>query len=352
MRFDNPIHSHKFKKMYDIAEFKEIKNEYRQTRDVDSSYLKKYFKNNNFEAFDKELKNIIELSYKEKKIDVKEDKYYFKWKEKLDRYFHFYQNFKINSKIITGSQTFNDLFKKGFSFQKISKENIDSINKKLSAKIKKLYKTPKKIKGGNQEYDRRVVLNDKWKFIINEMFINEGILDGIRAYYNKPNMKVEKVTLMIITDEDVSPFLFLQDCKKIPRHTNMHIDPLEGYMQSMIYLSDVKERDGGTQMLPESNRYVYDELQNVFARSVNTGNFCHNPIARSVLFRLPKFLRVTFGWGRLVDSGSEMEKYLDKKMIKFISKKHGNCSVFESGAILHNAKVEKGSRISLQVIFH
>ena len=35
MRFDNPIFNHKFKKMYDIASFKELKNEYRQNRDLD-----------------------------------------------------------------------------------------------------------------------------------------------------------------------------------------------------------------------------------------------------------------------------------------------------------------------------
>ena len=83
MRFDNPIFNHKFKKMYDIASFKELKNEYRQNRDLDCSYLKKYFQNNNFDKFNYELKNIIESSYVDKKKDSRENEHYVKWKKKL-----------------------------------------------------------------------------------------------------------------------------------------------------------------------------------------------------------------------------------------------------------------------------
>ena len=40
-----------------------------------------------------------------------------------------------------------------------------------------------------------------------------------------------------------------------------------------------------------------------------------------------------------------MEKYLDKNMVKFISKKNGNCSIFEAGSILHNAMVKKDTKV-------
>ena len=352
MRFDNPIYKHEFKKLLDIASFKELKNEYRQTKNVDCSYLKNYFRNNDFESFNKELKNIIQLSYKEKKEDIREIEYYEKWKKKLDRYFHFYQNFRINSKKINNNQTFDDLFKKGFSFHEISKTKIDLLKKNLSKIIKKLDVKPKILKPGVQNYDRQISLDKKWNNYINKLFIQEGLLQGIRAYYNKPRMKVERAVLMITTEKDKSPYLFLQDCKIKPKHTNLHTDPLEGYMSSIVYLSDVKEYSGGTQFFPQSNRYIYDDLQDIFARSVNTGNYCHNRFARSVIFRLPKFLRATKMWGRLVNSGSKMEKYLDKNIVKFVSKKNGNCSIFEAGSILHNAMVKKGSRIALQNLFN
>ena len=353
MRFDNPIFNHRFKKMLDIASFIDVKNEYRQNSDLDCSKLKKYFQNNNFEKFNYELKNIIQVSYKEKKINSRENEHYIKWKKKLDRYFHFYQNFKINSLKINNNKTFNDLYKNGFSFHEISKRNIQFIYNKLLKKIKKLNKQKISVREGQQDqYDRREVLDKKWLNVLNKIFEEEGILNAIRAYYNKKEMKVENASLRILTSKDISPYQFLRDCKTAPRHTNLHTDPLEGYMTSIIYLSDVKEGGGGTQFFPRSNRYIYDDLQDIFARSVNTGNYCYDEHSRAVLFRLPKFLRVTRNWGRLVETGSKMEKYLDQKMITFISKKHGNCSIFEAGAILHNALANKGKRVALQVLFY
>lgn len=352
MRFDNPIYNHKFRKMYDIASFPDVRNEYRQEKNLDCSNLLKFFRQNDLTSFDKELTRIIELSYKEKKKDTKEQKYFYNWKLKLDRYFNFYQNFKINSKLLSNSQTFTDLFERGYSFHEISKKNLISINNKISKKINFLKKNKKNIKSGFQEYDRRVVLDKKWNDFLNDIYTKEGLLSAIRSYYNKPYMKVESSSLRILTDKDLSPFQFLRDCKNFSKHVNLHTDPLEGYMTSIIYLSDVKEGEGGTQFLPKSNRYIYDELQDIFARSVSTGNYCNNRYARSVIFRLPRFLRVTKNWGRLVKKGSFVEKYLDKNLVSFISSKHGNCSIFEAGSILHNAVVQKGTRIALQVIFN
>ncbi len=353
MRFDNPIYKHNFKKPYDIASFKDLKNEYRQDRNIDCSYLKKYFQRNDFKRFNHELDNIIKLSYINKKKDPLEIEHYLKWKSKLDRYFHFYQNFKVNSLKIHGNKNFNNLYNNGFSFHEISKKNIQYIKNKLLKKIKKLNIKKSIVKAGLQDnYDRREILGKKWLDFLNKVYEEEGILSAIRAYYNKKNMKVESASLRILTDKDVSPFQFLRDCKTAPKHTNLHTDPLEGYMTSIIYLSDVKEGEGGTQFFPKSHRYIYDDLQEIFARSVNTGNYCFNELSRAVLFRLPKFLRVTKNWGRLVEKRSKVEKYLDRNMVTFVSKNHGNCSIFDAGSILHNAIVKKGKRIAIQVLFY
>lgn len=342
MRFDNPITTHNFKKMYDIAGFEELKNEYRQNKEIDCSYLRKFFLNNNFEKFDKELKNIIQLSYSKKRQDSREIEHYVKWRKKLDRYFHFYQNFKINSKKLNENKTFNDLYNNGYSFSEMPKKYIQFLKNKLLKKIKKLNQKKAIVNSGYQDnYDRRVVLNKNWHAILNEIYQEQGMLSAIRAYYNKKNMKVEAASLRILTNKDISPLQFLRDCRSVPRHTNLHTDPLEGYMTSIIYLSDVKEGEGGTQFFPKSHRYIYDDLQDIFARSVSTGNYCHDKLSRAVIFRLPKFLRVTKNWGRLVVPESKMEKYLDQNMETFVSKNHGNCSVFDAGAILHNAIINK-----------
>ena len=56
----------------------------------------------------------------------------------------------------------------------------------------------------------------------------------------------------------------------------------------MINISEVKNYNGPT-AFAKSNRYIYDPLQSLFARSIAIGNYCHNPISRRAVFRLPSF---------------------------------------------------------------
>ena len=118
----------------------------------------------------------------------------------------------------------------------------------------------------------------------------------------------------------------------------------------MINLSDVDINNGPTAFLPKSNRYIYDPLQSLFARSIAIGNYCHNVESRRAVFRLPSFLRVTTNFGRLIENNSIEDRYLSRNL-EYLTKEKGNCLLFDPGATIHNGGVVKSNhRISIQVV--
>ena len=117
MRFDNPIKNHQFKELPDIASFSEVKNEYRNNNLINLSKLEKALKKSDKKKFMHILRNIFKESYKEKKISKREIIQNVKFMKKLNQYFDFYKNFKVNSKRIKGNKIFNNLYYEGFSFK-------------------------------------------------------------------------------------------------------------------------------------------------------------------------------------------------------------------------------------------
>ncbi len=51
MRFDNPINKHKFRTFTDIAEFSELKNEFRNNSNYNLNRLRKFLKKKRFSKF-------------------------------------------------------------------------------------------------------------------------------------------------------------------------------------------------------------------------------------------------------------------------------------------------------------
>ena len=163
-------------------------------------------------------------------------------------------------------------------------------------------------------------------------------------------MRVTRVRMTVHRPSDKAWMQFLYDCRNTTKHTGVHIDPLEGVTKAMIYLDNVKSENGPTSYLPKSNRFIYDPLQSLFARSVVAGSWCHNKISRRNIFRLPKELRVTTDFGRLIKDNSNVAKFLDKNLFTFTSDKK-NTLLFDPGAGIHTGGiVKKGERIALMVV--
>ena len=353
MRFDNPIINHKIRKMPDISQYNEVKEEYCQKRKVSLLKLNYYRKSKNLKKFNSELNKIIALTFKEKKRDRKEYKLEKVWRKKLNRYFKFYNNFRVRSKKID-NKIFNDLYKNGYSFRSLNEESIKYLRKKLSNKIKKLLnKPPKKPKDYIKilpaaKYDRFLALGKTYIKYVNKIFEEAGINEAASAYYNK-KMNVKRVSLMVKKKTDNSPKQFLFDCKKLSLHTNLHRDPLEGAVKAILYLDKVKKGNGETCYLPSSNRFVYDPLQDLFSKAISTGSYCFDKISRRSVFRLPKKLRVTTNFGRMVKDGSKLQKYLSKNIAPLTSDK-GNVMIFDPHGIHNGPIVKRGLRISLDIV--
>ena len=346
MRFDNPIKNHKFKKLPDIASFLEVRNEYRNNNKIDLSSLEKALKKKDKKKFIQILNNIFKESYKEKKASKKEISEKIKFMKKLNQYFDFYKKFKVKSQKITKNKIFNDLYNEGFSFLKLDSKNLWS--KYIASKYRILCKK-KDWRPPPGTFDRWINLNEETKKKINKILIDKKVIQACEAYYSK-KMSVSHVRLTVCRPTDNSWKQFLYDCQKTTKYTNLHMDPLEGVIKAMIYLNKVNKNNGPTSFLPKSNRFILDPIQSLFARTIAIGNYCHNKFSRRCIFRLPKKLRVTTNFGRLIDDNSTLSKYLDKNL-KILTSDKGDTILFDPGSGIHNGGVVKnGERIALQVV--
>ncbi len=343
MRFDNPINEH-FVEFPDIASFPELNDEYRFQKEVDLSPLYDSHDDGNFEKFNSNLDDIIDISKKEVPISENEIKLGNKWSERLKYYFDFYQNFYRNSEKIE-TKCWEDLYEYGHHVTTIDTKNIYNL---IKNNIDKLLSQPDWDPPPGT-YDRGEQLGPEIIKEVNNIFESCNIIKSVNAYNNR-NLSVKNVFLHIAKPSDKNWKQFLQDKKITPKLTNMHIDPKEDVIKAMIYLEDVNKNNGPISYIPTSNRFIYDPLQNIFGRAISTGSYCFNPDSRASVFRLPKKLRITHNFGRLVLDDSNLEKNLLKNMETMTSDK-GNVIVFDPGNGIHyGGTVKEGRRIALQIL--
>ncbi|MAJ90488.1 MAG: hypothetical protein CMD08_04350 [Flavobacteriales bacterium] len=346
MRQDNPIYNHKFKILPDIAEYSEIKDEYKNNTKVDLTKLYDHLNKYNLHKFNLELDKIIQNTYSYIPLNKAESKEAIKWRTYLNKYFLYYKKFNAKSKIIKNNKIFKNLYNNGYDILNIDTNQI--INKDIDKKYKFLTEKKDWVPPPGK-FDRWKNLNKNSIENINKLFDKAGILEACSNYYAR-RMKVTIARLTVGKPTDNHWKQFLYDCKKTTKYTNLHMDAAEGVMKGMMYLNEVKLGNGETSFLPKSNRFIYDPLQAIFCRAIAVGSYCHNPISRRSVFRLPKKLRVTSNFGRLIDNKSNLRKYLDKNLVKLTSNV-GNLLLFDPGAGIHNGGVLKyGERIALQIV--
>ena len=84
----------------------------------------------------------------------------------------------------------------------------------------------------------------------------------------------------------------------------------------MLYLNDITSEDGSFSYVEKSNRWVYDDLQNIFGRDISTGSYCHTLESKLVVFQLLKQLRISHNFGRvLLDNTEEQNKNIRTRKI-------------------------------------
>jgi len=176
-----------------------------------------------------------------------------------------------------------------------------------------------------------------------------GVLQAATKYNKFKPLEVKNVVLHIAKPTDQNYKQFLYDCKTVSKTTNLHIDPKENVIKAMMYLNDITKDDGPFSYIEKSNRWIHNKLQNIFGRAISTGSYCHTPEARAVVFQLPKELRVSHNFGRLLQDGTEEQERLLEQEKLFTSDK-GNLCIFDPAGMHRGGICKTGNRIALQIL--
>jgi hypothetical protein len=337
MRFDNPIYDHGFI-FPDLSDFPDVQNEFR-LNDYDPAGLdiiRNSIKTKNLSEF---------RSGYMKYVKVKDDVLF----SKLEHMFNFYSRFKntrVKMNDISSNNIYEDLYEDGIAFLDL---NIEKLKKRVLPFAEKLLETPD-WRPPPGKFDRFQQLDNSFKSEVHKIFEKSGIINAA-SKYNKGGRKlrVANVVLHIATPTDQNWKQFLYDCKTITKTINTHIDPKEDVMKAMIYLNDVDEDSGPFSYVKKSNRWIYDQSQEIFGRSVTTASYCCDPKSRSAIFQFPKPLRVSYNFGRLLlDNTVEQNRILQDQTV--FTNSLGNLCVFDPSGIHRGGVCNTKIRIALQVL--
>ena len=336
MRFDNPIYDHGFV-FPDIADFPDVKDEpkYQGNGNEQSVAIMK-------EAIQKSDLNMFQNGYQYymKNVDTK-------LFNKLNTMFQFYANFednRIESNLPT-NKIYEDLFENGISYLKV---DVKELQDKLEQDINNLLQQPDWRPPPGQ-FDRAKQLGPEYIRLVNDMFTKLGVIQGATKYNKGKQLQVKNVVLHIATPTDQNWKQFLYDCSLTTRTTNLHIDPKEDVIKAMMYLNDITLDDGPFSYVEKSNRWIYDDLQNIFGRAISTGSYCDTPQSRATVFQLPKICRVSHNFGRILLDDDPQQKMIVEKEKMFTSDK-GNLCIFDPAGMHRGGICNKGTRIALQIL--
>jgi len=336
MRFDNPIYEHGFV-FPDIADFPDVAKEPRYQSNGNEQHIS-IMK----EAIQKNDLNMFQNGYQfyMKNVDTK-------LFNKLNTMFQFYSNFENNRKEsdLPTNKVYEDLFENGISYLQV---NTKALQEKLAEEITNLVNIPDWRPPPGQ-FDRAKQLGPEYIRMVNDMFKDLGVLQGASKYNKGKPLQVKNVVLHIAKPTDENWKQFLYDCKTVTKTTNLHIDPKEDVIKAMMYLNDITAEDGPFSYVEKSNRWIYDDLQNIFGRAISTGSYCHTPESRAVVFQLPKQLRISHNFGRvLLDNTEQQNKILEKE--KLFTSDKGNLCVFDPAGMHRGGICKSGIRIALQIL--
>ena len=336
MRFDNPIYDHGFV-FPDIADFPDVKDEpkYQGNGNEQSVAIMK-------EAIQKSDLNMFQNGYQYymKNVDTK-------LFNKLNTMFQFYSNFednRIESNLPT-NKIYEDLFENGISYLKV---DVKELQDKLEQDINNLLQQPDWRPPPGQ-FDRAKQLGPEYIRLVNDMFTKLGVIQGATKYNKGKQLQVKNVVLHIATPTDQNWKQFLYDCSLTTRTTNLHIDPKEDVIKAMMYLNDITLDDGPFSYVEKSNRWIYDDLQNIFGRAISTGSYCDTPQSRATVFQLPKICRVSHNFGRILLDDDPQQKMIVEKEKMFTSDK-GNLCIFDPAGMHRGGICKSGTRIALQIL--
>lgn len=265
----------------------------------------------------------------------------------INNFLRFSKDFSINKKKIYKRNFFKsfELVKNGFLTSNIDLSKITSKSNYLLEKSK-----GESLKNSrNYDWDSSAPADDNLLSLLNKEFEVAGILNESRLFLRK-NASVKRARVIFSRPDDNQYKFFLGDLDNYDKkYINYHIDPKGGILKAMVYLSNVEYNSGPFQVVKNSHNFYIDPIKLLFARSIATANYCDSPVKRVLINSLPKGLRSSLMFGRMLKEDSNITKIIDKDL-ETITSDRSNTVLFIPDKVIHRGAIcLSKSRLALQV---
>lgn len=204
--------------------------------------------------------------------------------------------------------------------------------------------------------------------VLNREFKALGVLDAVSAYTGRKT-RVIGLALELSVPQATWWKNSIDGLNRPPQTLYAHLDESISYPKSIVYITDVTEKNGPTGCYPGAYEAMQlNPLQEIIGRVVGTVGTCpdsplkdyyakqYHQSANSENFRrhfmlLPESLRFNSHLGWDVLPGSDLESHLASGEQKMIGPA-GTFIVFDGARLLHRGGLmQEGERLALQVIF-
>lgn len=184
---------------------------------------------------------------------------------------------------------------------------------------------------------------------VEKIMENEGVLD-LASRYRRGDVRVRHINLMINHPWDTDWKNHFSDIDlPDPKTAYMHMDSSVRRLRCLIYLTDVREKNGPFCYCLGSNRYRIGFLE-FASRKANDVSFLDkcDPVNRRLFLALPKIFQKKCEFGNdFLDSAPEAHALL--KSERCFTSEDGNAFLFDSDGVHRGGMVEEGVRRMLQV---
>ena len=156
--------------------------------------------------------------------------------------------------------------------------------------------------------------------------------------------------IILSTPKDNQYKHFLGDVKQFnKKFINFHIDPKGGLVKAMVYLNHVDEESGPFQIVDKSINFNIDPLKMLFARAISTANYCDSYEKRLLINSLPKGLRSSLNFGRMLEANSSLAELISNNL-STITSEEANTILFVPNSTIHRGAVcESKNRFAMQI---
>ncbi len=261
------------------------------------------------------------------------------------------------------------LFSQRFFFDNLANRVIEEIQDVASASVQGLRQMAEqgKLKREDLSINGGPAVRNIVK-ILNKAFRENGILSAVSSY-SGVNMVVSGLALELSVPQSGWWESSLPGLVRPPQTLYAHLDESVQHPKSIVYLTDVAEKNGATSCYPGTYEALeLNSLQDIVGRVVGTvGSDEHSPLHnfyskqyhqsmtseafRRHYMRLPVAMRFNshFGWD--VFPGSAIETYMVQAE-RVMTGPAGTFMVFDGAHLVHRGGlIHTGERVVLQVIF-